>query len=478
MKKIAVILLTLALLLSGCSATAPSQTQPISGEFTDTKPQQEDNKNLFEQIAEGVDALLSGEKKALTELGDGVREESSIILYITINPEFEVFLDGNACISKIRCINEDAQALFGALDVLGLSYDEGFPLILDAARDQGYLNEHNSEITIETTVLEPLPKEYLEEALSEVAAAFEAVVEQYATDNDLTITVDLPELEYDGPAISVEDLGGDVGQPNSQNSYDCYDENDNVIGSCTEYYDDNGILSKRVTQWNDGTVTTSEIAPNGVEICQVEDGPNGHYERYFDENGNQIKSISHQPDGTKSETTFYANASASDSGGYNMNVESMIVHNSDGSYLEEYYSEDGTLISSFQENADGSTLESRTNEDGSRVEISDESSGHYEWHLFADGNMSKYVEDSDNGYHEKTYYTNDQVATELSRRGDEYWERRYNESGKLTYEYSKSSNTEFLFENYVLVYYIGEDGVKITDRDQLDMMAVAMGLYN
>ena len=50
MKKIAVILLTLALLLSGCSATAPSQTQPISGEFTDTKPQQEDNKNLFEQI--------------------------------------------------------------------------------------------------------------------------------------------------------------------------------------------------------------------------------------------------------------------------------------------------------------------------------------------------------------------------------------------------------------------------------------------
>lgn len=479
MKRLTAIIIILSLLLCGCSqAAAPAQTQPQNGAEATTQPQQEENKNLFEQIADGVGEMFSDEKKALTEIGDGVREESSFVLYITINPEFEIFLDGNACISKIRCINEDAQILFTELDVMGKSYDEGIPLILDAACDQGYLNEQNSEITIETTVLEPLPEEYLEEALPEVAYAFESVVEQYAADNDLSITVDAPEPEYDGPKVTLEDLGIDVGKPNSENSYELYDENDNVIGSCTEYYDENGILSKRVTQWDDGTVATTEYAPNGVAILETQDGPNGHSETHYDEDGNKIKFISNRSDGSKSETTFYPNGNDSNLGGMNMNVESMIVNNSDGSCLEEYYREDGTLISSYQKNADGSIYESRTNDDGSRVQTSDDATGHYEWHYFADGTTSKYIEDSGQGYHEKTYYANGQVATDLGRRGDEYGERRWNESGTLTYHYSKTGTSEFLFENYVLVYYIDENGEKITDREQLDMMATAMGMYN
>lgn len=477
MKKIVAILTLISLLLFGCTSTVPAPTLAQSESDVTIQPYHEDDKNLFEQIADGMGELFSGEKKAVSEMGHGVRAESSFVLYITINPEFEVFLDSDACISKVRCINEDAQTLFADLDVLGKSYDEGLPLILDAACDQGYLNEQNSEITIETTVLEPLPKEYLESALPEVAAVFKEVVEQYATDNNLSITVELPEPEYDGPKVSVEDLGGEVGKPNSEKTYNLYDENDNVIGSNTEYFDENGILFKRVSNWDDGKVMVTEYAPNGVETYRTEDGPNGHFETHYDENGNVIRYVSHLHDGSKSETTYYPSGNNSNSEDWVSKVESTIQHNADGSYYEVYYREDGTEISSYSKSADGATIENSTNEDGSRVQIRDDAEGHFEWHFFADGTMSKYIEQSGSANIERTYYPSGQIATDIGTRNDGFMERHWDENGTLTYEHAKDSSREYLFENRTLAYYI-ENGVEITDENFLNNFLIAGGFYN
>ena len=472
MKKLIAISLLIALLLSGCSAAAPAQTQPSGGAEVTTQPQQED-KNLFEQIADGVEDVFSSEKKALTELGDGVREESSYILYITINPEFELFLDMDAYITKVRCINEDAEGLFAQTNVLGMSYDEGIPMILDAACDQGYLNEQNSEITIETTVQLEIPEEYLEDSLEGVSSVFEAVVTNYAAENELSITVDMPEPVYEGASVRAEEPVTEVAAHNSEETYDI--TINGVEGTRTEYYDENGILYKKTSELVDGTTELYEYNASGVEVYYKWDGPDGLLEYHKDENGNLLNAIDRRYDeGYDVETIYYP---VGDDLGKNMS--SQIRSDSDGYYCETYYREDGTRISSYSVGTDGTVYEEKYYEnDQVQYYFIDDASGHKEQHYLEDGTLCKYVEESGNGSFEETYYPNGQSATSVATRSDSYSERRWSESGRLSYAYYKSPTEEFLFEDYVMVYYIDEEGIKTTDRAQLDQIATAMGLYN
>ena len=73
------------------------------------------------------------EEKALSELGEGTREESVAIVKVTINPEFELYLDGAFCVIKVRCLNEDAVTAFetmqtDGISVIGLRYEEAMEL--------------------------------------------------------------------------------------------------------------------------------------------------------------------------------------------------------------------------------------------------------------------------------------------------------------------------------------------------------------
>lgn len=469
MKKLIVLLTVLTLLLCGCSTAAPAQTQPSGQTDADgAVPTETDSGNLFDRIADGVGELLSGEKKALTELGDGVRKESSFILYITINPEFEVFLDGNACITKIRCINGDANALFAELDVLGMSYNEGLSLILDAACEQDYLNEQNSEITIKTTVQEQVPKEYLEETMTELSAMFGEVVEQYAIDNGLSVTVDLSETEYDGPKVTLKDLSVKTGEPNSVITYDIslYDGVDSIA---TEYYDGNGVRYKRVVDSSDGSQIVDEYSSNGTTVYTLNLSADGYsYERFYDESGNLTKSAWEGTDGSRTEETYHANG----------NKAYRISKRSEGSCIKEQYNEDGMLLYYVHTSTDGYHTEEAYYENGQlKLSISDQPDGYWETHYNEDGTQSKSIVEFDGLHTVTTYYSNGERATEIANRSDQQWESRWDENGRLIYKYSNSGDVEYLFENYALTYYI-DNGVEVTDREQLDMIAIAMGLYN
>ena len=112
------------------------------------------------------------EEKALTELGEGKREESMAVVNVTINPEFELYLDIDFNVTKVRCLNEDAVTALEAVqtDLVGNNYGAAMFSILDAATQAGFLAP-DAQVKIETTLHTPMDEAFLQPFAEEMANA-------------------------------------------------------------------------------------------------------------------------------------------------------------------------------------------------------------------------------------------------------------------------------------------------------------------
>jgi len=457
MKKRITLLLVVAMLLCGCSAA--------SGNPEDSKGSNEGGQGIggfFANIAQNIGEALKKEEKALLELGTGEKDESLMVLKITVNPEFELYLDMDSCVSRVRCLNEDAVTAFqtmtdNGINVIGQFYADAMTTILENLSSTGFLTAQTEKIQIETTV----HIELTEEDMEGLTAALAEPVLEYSAENDLAMTVKalLPIVDT---KVEVELPESDVnkGEPNSERTYEF--ENNGISGTVTEYYDENGIQYKRVMELADGWIDTTHYAANGAVTYTHNIQANGQItEWYFDEDGNGTKNVITYADGTHDEITYHSEGVKA----------SRIISSSDGSYSEEYFTESGAPISSISIGADGSKIESTWYENGNlKSRITDDSYGHLENHYFEDGTMSKTIDSSSQGYHETVYYPNGQVEATIGDNG----ERRYDESGKLIYDRYESDTQSYLFEDGELVYYI-QNGEEITDPEHLAAFAAALG---
>lgn len=457
MKKMIALLLAAIMLLCGCSAAgSPEGTQGAEktgggvGAF-------------FSNIVDNIGGALEKEEKPLLELGKGQKHESLMVLKITVNPEFELYLDMDSCVSRVRCLNEDAVTAFqnmtnNQINVIGLAYADAMELILAGISSAGFLTAETEQIQIETTVHIELP----EEDLAALASALAEPVEEYSAENSFTLTVEAPIPEVDTEAaLEMPEYNIEKGEPNSEKTFECErsGENGTYTGTMTVYYDENGIRYKRVEEYTDGFYHIEEYESNGGTTYRKYGTASGNStEHFYDENGNETKRIFYTVGGSCSEYTFHDNG----------NQASRLVNVSGGGYIEEYWTKSGIPISSISIGADGSRRESTWYENGNmQSEIYNGPDGHTEWHYFEDGTMSRYVNDSNGAYSEEVYYSNGQIAIRIGAGTESRW----SESGKLTYEKCDS----YLFENGALVYYIDENGVEITDPEQLKIIAIALG---
>lgn len=463
MKKVIALTLVAVMLLCGCSVATGSKG-------SDTQPKESTNQGIgdfFSNIVDNIGDALEKEEEPLLELGQGAKQACIAILKISINPEFELYLDTDGCISRVRCLNEDAVTAFQTLtsnqiNVIGLDYAEAMKVILDSIANAGFLTEATEQITIATTV----QIELAEEELQTLVESFAEPVEQYSADNALTLTVEVPTPEVDTEAaLELPEYDIKKGEPNSEKTFWCErtDDTGTYSGNMTVYYDENGIRYKEVEEYYDGFRYTTEYAANGAAIHVQYTYANGSgFEHFYDEYGNETKRISNSSIGDRVEITYHSNG----------NEASKVARYGFGGYSEEYWTKSGVPISSISIDMSGSRTECTWYENGNlKSQITDYSDTHQESHYSESGTLSKEIYNSSDRFSETLYYPNGQRAYCIDNSGESRWD----ESGNLTYEKYQNSTYSYLFENGAMVYLF-ENGVEITDPYQMLAFAYVSGL--
>ena len=483
MRKAMALMLVAVMLLCGCSTGTGNQDGTQSADKGG-----QGIGGFFSNIVDNIGDALEKEEEPLLELGKGQKHESIMVLKITVNPEFELYLDMDSCVSRVRCLNEDAVTAFevmtnNGINVIGQFYNDAMKMILENLSNAGFLTAETEQIQIESTVHIELPEEDLE-ALASVLAE---PVEEYSAENGLALTVEAPVPEVDTEVeVELPEDNRDKHKPNDVVTYEVDEERAGFGSHATHtmYYDENGYLYKSEIYFDTGCYQIFEYGPNGnMTRKELQDLDGWFNETFYDESEDITKDIYTSADGSGSETTYHDNG----------NVASRIHTNPDGSLdaeeiynkagvrtfykfyypeggmSESTYNDSGMLIYSKITDADGGVTETTYYENGNRqFDIYNGPDRYIEWHYFEDGTMSRYVENSNGAYRETIYYPNGQAAEEI----DNNRERRWDENGKLIYEKCDT----FLFENGELVYCIDENGVVITDQEVLAMFAVALGL--
>lgn len=119
-KVIAIGLLTCMLLFTACGQTTVDIT--------------EDTLNSVEV------AQSESESTVITTVTSGSKAHINKI-NITINPEINIITDDDGIVIEIEYLNDDAREAYGSLDLIGLPVGEATELIVEAAAEQGYLED-------------------------------------------------------------------------------------------------------------------------------------------------------------------------------------------------------------------------------------------------------------------------------------------------------------------------------------------------
>ena len=135
--------------------------------------------------------------------GDGnpdVPAECAAVIYLSINPEVALFVDGSDRVITAEFLNEDAQKAYGDLKLAGLSYSECTGMIIEAAIEKQYLKA-DGEVKVEVSVL----SEGTESA--KISQAVEEKVQEVVAKEELKVTVYKEDVKEPGKIICWSCLG-------------------------------------------------------------------------------------------------------------------------------------------------------------------------------------------------------------------------------------------------------------------------------
>ncbi len=106
------------------------------------------------------------------------------VVRITINPQLELYLDGEDRVVGVSCLNQDAEDAFSKLSMTDLSLEDAVRQIVTVSVDEGYLTEGK---TITVDFVEQDEKSELPEKMEMVQAA----VKEELSEKQLTVTLQI-----------------------------------------------------------------------------------------------------------------------------------------------------------------------------------------------------------------------------------------------------------------------------------------------
>ncbi len=211
--------------------------------------------------------------------------KGEVIVHVTINPEFKVYINDNDSVYHVEFLNDDAKTIGNSIDIIGKTCEQAITLLLNETYQQGYLKQGN-DITITVSVSENISNQMdtwnkkVTDGFSKVLAQnnidAEIIFNSQVINNSTTNTDNTNSTIVDeNGTISIFDKDGNLVQVTLT------EDNGNVI---VQDYDKNGSIIKQTITQPDGTVIT--IDGNGNMIHQVVVQPDGTVIE-IDENGNE-----------------------------------------------------------------------------------------------------------------------------------------------------------------------------------------------
>lgn len=399
-------------------------------------------------------SCAANEPKALLEQGEGKRTESIAVVKVTINPEFELYLDLNMCVSKVRCLNEDAATALASTEssVVGIPYYQAITLLLNSVDQAGFLAQ-GAEVNLETTIHTSMD----EESLQNFDIAITSPVEYFGAEHNLDLIVAAPAPVMDKKVAEdfneyYENQIALQPEPSNEASVFICDENGSEIGIATYIYNENGQPVTVTENYYDGNSIheSYEYDDDGTLTKTTytrSDGWSGSYTYYA--NGNVRLAISDSPDGEHTEFYYAENGTlisgpSDESSVKAGSVVTTVIYNGDIEGIQTTYYNDNALLYKIEEVfSDGMTRVFHYYESGEQESvITDYASGHFEWYYDQSGVPTAYLEtDAEGNRMETTFYSDGTEKTySIQYVSGATKEVQFRENGQLKYSITNDEN--------------------------------------
>ena len=376
------------------------------------------------------------------------------IAHISINPQFDLYLDEKLHIVEVDCLNADAQAAFAGADVLGQTLFDGLFILLDQAQGMGYVKD-GMEMVASIELDLPLDWKDLQQLASDVEAQLQTAVNQLKDIRGISLNMDCsaeitekPEKEETPPSeetapqdpdqqrTNQKEYGKDIAVSEGADGVTVLHLTDNENRKVTQHINaDGGIIYQRIE--DESQVFEHTFDENGILREEEIRGNNGFWSvSKYDAAGDLVWEEIQQPDGFHSVREYASDGTVISEDVYDPNQsapgqeEIIIDFDSEGNQMTTWHNSQGWLMREEVIMTDGQSYQTeyQYDENGERV-----------WSLltFSNGttvettyqNGKRHIEtthDATNGYVQVfTYNENDVRISAISDGPDGFYSYQY-----------------------------------------------------
>lgn len=211
-------------------------------------------------------------------------DKASVIVDISINPQFKVLVNESGVITGVHNVNDDAKSIFGAEFLkLDMSFNEGLQYLFEKAFDKGFVNNQNDvkfEITSKDNSVDP----------TYYADAARDAVTEFMSNNNINA------------GFSVQINGGQQQEESKNDNPTNIPLSDDITNI---QRDESGAIIYTQRTESDGSTVDSYYDGNGTLTHLVHSRPDGFTsEQHFDEKGQMISDMHSFGDGSNKEYLY------------------------------------------------------------------------------------------------------------------------------------------------------------------------------